>query len=187
MDPLFRKGMHFAAQMTKDPVTGGHTDASRSIDAVDCRLNAMLMERTLQPPDAEQLRNLQEELERQGRGEETLSTLLKNQEQQCTMAKMMFICYAAGVRIRKDGAQTDFDRSMGDLFAHGGRLMIDLPAGSLQSKQFDAIVGKHTGDAAGVYGRVFATHAVENATLNADGSVRRNADGAGAAERASGG
>ena len=173
MDPLFRKGLHLAAEMTKDAETGAHTAVSAGIDALDGYLNTVLMERTLRTPDAEQLRTLRRELEEQGRGRETLSILMQNQEQQRTLAKMMFMGHVAGVRISKAGEESPFRRSMGDLIAHGGRLVVNLPAGDLQAGQFDAILGSGKGDAAGVYGRVFATHAVENAVLNPNGSVKR--------------
>ena len=173
MDPLFRKGLHLAAEMTKDAQTHAHTAASAPIDALDAHLNTMLMERTLRTPDAEQLQNLQRELEKQHRGRETLSILLKNQEQQRTLAKMMFMGHLAGVQVSKGSEKAPFERSMGDLFAHGGRLVVNLPAGSLQSQQFDAVLGSNLGDAAGVYGRVFATHSVENALVNGNGSLKR--------------
>lgn len=61
---------------------------------------------------------------------------------------------------------------MSDLYAHGGRMTVTLPAGDQQERQFDAILGKNTGDRTGVYGRVFATHGVDNAALRDDGSVK---------------
>lgn len=172
MNPLFRKGLHAVTAMASSPEAGQSTPASRKLVELEEQINNSLMERTLQPPTDAQIQSLQQELVKQGKGEQTLHALLVNQEQQRAMAKMLFMGHLAGVRVTENGQPVENQNSMSEFYVHGGRVTVTLPAGDQQERQFDAILGKNIGDTAGVYGRVFATHGVDNATLNDDGSVK---------------
>ena len=175
MDPMFRKALHAAGELTRSG-DGMENVTSRKLISLEEKLNKAVMMRTLNAPTDEQLQSLKESMEKQGKGDQVLDTVLKNQEQQRIMAKMLFMGHLAGAKVNKKGKQSDLSGNMCDLLTHGGRVMVTLPAGNMQQEQFDAILGSHKGDSAGVYGRVFATHGVTNTKLNEDGSIKENAE-----------
>ena len=80
MDPMFRKALHAAGELTRSG-DGMENVTSRKLISLEEKLNKAVMMRTLNAPTDEQLQSLKESMEKQGKGDQVLDTVLKNQEQ----------------------------------------------------------------------------------------------------------
>ena len=175
MDAFFRAGMSSIANMGVKSISGVDPDNYKGCNQLyneDGLLSARLFEDTIAPVSPEHMANLSEAV-----GEDEARRMAKlNEEQQLMFARSMFAMQLGGVDLKliKGGSQAQTeDETMGNLLAHGGRVMFTLPTGSAeeQDNMLNSIVGEGRGVFAGTRKRSAATHAVDAKVVGPDGKV----------------
>ena len=157
LNPYFRQALALAAntQVLTEQVRANCAQAN-------VRLNEYLLQQTLAPVDDDRRDGLLYELKNRELVEPTVE---KNRLSQMTCAKTLFLMQFGGVHtMQNNGANAEYQGSMTELLAHGGRTKILLGKGApgqntLEKKLFHDIRGRDKGTS--VYGRSFASHAME--------------------------
>ena len=177
-DAVFRHGMHVMKKLAdsiEQNEIGEKTSALINDDEIG--MNERMMERTLAPMNAEQVKDLNDTLRLGGDMEKLTGAVEKNMARQNTVAKMLFMAHMGGVDLVRDiGNNMDeiekHDGSMSDLIAHGRRLKYNLPAGTHQKEMFDSIVGKDYGRNDGIEHINNASSSLSTQRLTRGGTVQ---------------
>ncbi len=156
MDPLFRKGLEGLNRMTDNPyqVMEKAPETLKSPGYVQIYMGQSIMEKTLAPVSDEQIRRLSRDPAFEADSEKIAKAVDDNMKKQAMMAKMIFMTQLGGARIinrtpDNERMETEFDMPVGDLFAHGDKVLFNLPAGGDPRQRrgtFNSIIGKNRGE-----------------------------------------
>ena len=137
------------------------------------RMTEMIMEDTLRPMSVDQIKNTRIMAGSEAAGDEMVQA---NIEKQVQVAKLMFLAHVGRTFITTSttnekgevvsSKEENLTQSVASMVSHCSRTGFVLPPGtSVETEQMmDAVLGSNTGQAAGIYGRLAATHSTENGT-----------------------
>ena len=176
-DPVFRHGLHVMKQLANHiqrNAAGAKT--SESIDQDEAGMNEQILQRTLAPMSAQQVKDLNNELRLGGDTEKLSGAIEQNMAKQNTVAKMLFMAHLGSVDLEHENEQgnrelTKHFGSMSDLLAHGYRVKYNLPKGTHQKQMFDSIVGKDYGKNDGVYHIKASTRSLSTQRFTRQGTI----------------